>query len=493
MQRRSYIPLDDSMSSEFVHIIHDHELELRNQLYKQWQDCSNCDLVLRLKGGEIHAHSCVVSAFSPKLKNLLENSTRHTPGIDKVHLRILLDIGVMRYLLNMIYTGVLSFNTTMLPSIMEAAKWLEMEDIVKICQNYQQDTCIKYDAAEILVEHKTLNTDEYHSHDTPISCKPTADHRSRRKRGESAYHSDPLKEKSTKKGKSKLSKSQMAENLLNLSDAFTIVVEKEELIQEDVPLENSSWTSESLLNIKKPCGQQYTSKTLQIDDPVKEKQNTQKKRGRPSAPRNINIAPVIKSESQSLENVIEAQKDEVIKKHLQMVILPENLVSHTVKTEAELLDTDTPQRDSAMESFNSALVLHNSWTDDDSFEKSENSELDFILGKTDHISCKKCLSKFTKVEEYNEHVLNHPTFSCDACSITYYRKSNLTRHMRTSHFSKHHLSCKRCDFVAKTESELRSHCKAIHNETKPFLCEHPGCTYKTWKFDFLNRHIEIHW
>jgi hypothetical protein len=51
-------------------------------------------------------------------------------------INLTLDAGVVKCLLNMMYTGVLSFNTSMLSVVMATAEWLQMQDVVRLCQEY---------------------------------------------------------------------------------------------------------------------------------------------------------------------------------------------------------------------------------------------------------------------------------------------------------------------------------------------------------------------
>lgn len=81
----------DAFSSEFVHILHDHELELRTRLFKQWQESKNCDLILAAKGGKLYAHSCVVAAFSPKIRTLLENGSQISPAFTGTYMHIIFE------------------------------------------------------------------------------------------------------------------------------------------------------------------------------------------------------------------------------------------------------------------------------------------------------------------------------------------------------------------------------------------------------------------
>ena len=131
----------DVMHSEFVHILPDHESELCSKLYRQWQETQHCDLLMSVKGGELRAHSCVVAAFSPKLKILLENSAHFSnPAVNGVSIQLTFEVEVFRCLLNMMYTGVLSFNTALLSSVMSTARWMQMDEVVRLCQEYKEVT-----------------------------------------------------------------------------------------------------------------------------------------------------------------------------------------------------------------------------------------------------------------------------------------------------------------------------------------------------------------
>ncbi|XP_046353030.1 myoneurin-like [Haliotis rufescens] len=115
--------------------------------------------------------------------------------------------------------------------------------------------------------------------------------------------------------------------------------------------------------------------------------------------------------------------------------------------------------------------------------------------KAGKLKCPGCTSTFETSDDLQNHIetsSEHNAFRCTQCGVAYIRKSNLTRHMRTVHSNAFHLKCRSCNIVTKTERELRNHCLEVHNNNSPFECEEEGCNYRTYKYDFLRRHKQIH-
>ena len=461
----------DIMHSEFVHITPDHESELCNKLYRQWQETQHCDLLISAKGGNLRAHSCVVAAFSPKLKILLENSAQFSdPSVNGISVHLKFEVDVFRCLLNMMYTGVLSFNTTMLSSVMSTARWMQMEEVVRLCQEYKEvtgnhnDEAVLTDEAVLCEQDTNEDSDEQRvsfdlvgqneqyemKHDSRIMVAGQVHH----KRG------TPSKGVSARGAKRRRGKNRVHNTA-----------------KETVKLEAEADSSENGSERKETGNDPSDGNEADPSDFI-EHTDTDKTAKKASAMKGT----LKRQKSKKL-----ASKRPKISPKKQQETKPAS--SDTVQVKSEQLPSDK-EEDSTFR--DPSVMSHSEWVEAQHMGENDKEEVDFALGKMDRISCKRCMMKFTQLDEYFRHVTNHPTFTCDICLTTYYRKSNLTRHMRTNHFSQHHLRCKKCDFVAKTEKSLRIHFKDIHGDDKPFACDHPGCTYATWKFDFLHRHAEIH-
>ncbi|XP_076449690.1 uncharacterized protein LOC143286044 [Babylonia areolata] len=431
---------EDVIHSEFVHVLPDHETELRNKLYQQWQENLYCDVTLYLKGGELHAHSCVLAAFSPKLKIIMENSV-----IEKsIHLSF--EERVFQCLLNMMYTGVLSFNTAMMTSVLSTAQWLQMDEVVRFCQDYKDvmgDSCSDYEIYDdsVLTEVHIGSVKDgevpFNQAEDLDKVPETKSHAGKQKRGRKRGSSS----KTVSSPRGPRGKSRKA----NILSPVTI------------KLEPGTETNE-------------TRSEIQLSDPVDAipdkttKKTPQKARKKKSTP------------TKTKQRRAKSQNKR-----------PASPLITQVKTE-------NPSPDESMDSSftDHSVMSHVQWVEAQGLGSSGKEDTDFAMGKTDHIRCKKCLVKFTDLSKYLCHMADHPSFKCDHCNVTYYRLSNLTRHMRTSHSTEHHLQCKKCEFAAGTESALRNHFKEAHGGDKPFICDHPGCTYSSWKLEFLNRHSEIH-
>ncbi|GFO29940.1 Zinc finger protein [Plakobranchus ocellatus] len=129
-------------------------------------------------------------------------------------------------------------------------------------------------------------------------------------------------------------------------------------------------------------------------------------------------------------------------------------------------------------------------------------ELDFLMGSSTHMKCRRCNEKFTSLDLYQGHINNHPSFRCEECGMEFLRKFNLTRHVRYNHEGATHLTCRLCGseekgskttvFKAKTETEFRRHALEVHKIKEPFTCPHEGCSFRSWKYDRVIRHQQIH-
>ena len=461
----------DIVHSEFVHITPDHESELCNKLYRQWQETQHCDLLISAKGGDLRAHSCVVAAFSPKLKILLENSAHYSdPAVNGISIHLTFEVEVFRCLLNMMYTGVLSFNTAMLSSVMSTAHWMQMHEVVRLCQEYKEVTGNQNDEAmltdeavlcegstsegldEQTVSFELVGQNEVYETKQSKTKMASRAHRKRRtpSKGVSARGSR------RRRGKNRIQNS--AKKMVKLeaeTDSSDIGGEAKETVNDP-----SDATETDPSDLMEHTSTDKTTKKT----PARKGTLKRPNKGKKSALKKPKLNPKKQPETKPAS-------------------------SDTVEVKCEEPPSDKEEGSTFRDP---SVMSHSEWVEAQHMGENDKEEVDFALGKTDRISCKRCMMKFTQLDEYFRHVTNHPTFTCDICMTTYYRKSNLTRHMRTNHFSQHHLRCKKCEFVAKTEKSLRIHFKDVHGDDKPFACDHPGCTYATWKFDFLHRHAEIH-
>ncbi|KAL8583351.1 hypothetical protein ACOMHN_057637 [Nucella lapillus] len=485
----------DATQSEFVHVLPDHETELRHQLYQQWQEKRFCNITIGLKDGELRAHSCVLAAFSPRLKLILDGlyDDAKSDVVNDQFIPLTFREEVFQCLLNMMYTGILSFSTAVVSSVLSTARWLQMEDVVKLCQEYKevvggssQEAKIAEDSVLTEVNFEDVEEEEGFSHQTSSepqtrACSGT------RKRGRKINNASE-----------ELSTSPPISEKYNIPNEVIIKLEPEtelneiipEIIEISEPVTKKGCLSKQTVT-KKGClsKQTVTKKGCLSKQTVTKKgclsKQTVTKKGRLSKQRRQR--PDRRTEKQKKHEPKPTKTKQTREQLRKTSATTPDLTKVKVEIPSQEENTDCSFTDHAPSPMSPA-----EWVDAQDLDSHKKEEADFTLGKTCQIRCKKCLARFTDLDKYLSHISNHPTFKCDQCEITYYRLSNLTRHMRTSHSKEHHLQCKKCEFEAGSESALRTHFQEVHGGGKPFLCDHSGCTYSTWKLDFLKRHSEIH-
>ena len=453
--------MSDTTHSEFVHIMPNHETELCNKLYRQWQESQLCDLVISLNGGQLRAHSCIFAAISPKMKDILQNSGQYKSNMNGIYIQLTfeLEAEVFRCLLNMMYTGVLSFNTAILSSVLSAARWMQMHDVVRLCQEYKSDMgsiaeeCVLTDdmvlcevhAVQIKEEpadyfpNESLNPFIPQSHGKqPVSNAPV---RAPSKRGR--------KRRNFQKTATTLPKRCMRKRTKDKNQDLSDVVKMEPDPEGHEVDGMSSGASSSGQVHTDQIGLSATASTSAGD--VVEK---------PAVRRMRKARKGTSSEGKGPKGSLTKPKS-----------------------------TSSPDRDGSVDPF---VKSHTQLVENKGVSSHDTDFANFAMGKTDKIRCKRCAMKFRSMDKYLSHIQDHPAFTCDMCGKIYYRQSNMTRHKRLEHSAAHHLFCKICDFQGKTEKSLRTHFKEVHGDDKPFKCDYPGCTYSSWKYDFLNRHAEIH-
>ncbi|ESO83366.1 hypothetical protein LOTGIDRAFT_55210, partial [Lottia gigantea] len=122
-------------------------------------------------------------------------------------------------------------------------------------------------------------------------------------------------------------------------------------------------------------------------------------------------------------------------------------------------------------------------------------EIDELEYNESEFKCLNCRTIFGSISEIENHLktcIEEPKFECDECGREFERQCSLTFHKRLRHTDRAYLQCRKCNWKAKSEGELRTHCKKEHRILKPFFCDFSGCKYAARKYEFVLRHKKIH-
>ena len=102
-----------------------------------------------------------------------------------------------------------------------------------------------------------------------------------------------------------------------------------------------------------------------------------------------------------------------------------------------------------------------------------------------HHFCTECKYRFTRAADLNRHLRDHETSNkCDLCDKTFKSKSSLNRHNQTTHSEKQHI-CDICGKAFGTPYRLREH--SLTHQPKQHKCDACGSTFS--KKSNLTRHM----
>ena len=115
------------------------------------------------------------------------------------------------------------------------------------------------------------------------------------------------------------------------------------------------------------------------------------------------------------------------------------------------------------------------------------------MSEEDAFKCNNCGKKFALERLLRDHMRSHINhYKCPQCDMTCPTPSTLARHIRYKHIGDKPFQCNFCDYLGKTQNDVKGHMK-IHIEEPEFKCMEPGCGYicraqVTLKKHFLKKH-----
>ena len=107
----------------------------------------------------------------------------------------------------------------------------------------------------------------------------------------------------------------------------------------------------------------------------------------------------------------------------------------------------------------------------------------------------KCGKAFRLKERMEEHITQHhldiSPFTCKECGGSYPNEWRLKAHMKNSHPAERKFVCEECGKRYKGKDCLRAHA-VVHQEERPFNCDHPGCEFTFKTEAMLRSHSRTH-
>ncbi|PNF32344.1 hypothetical protein B7P43_G13153 [Cryptotermes secundus] len=102
--------------------------------------------------------------------------------------------------------------------------------------------------------------------------------------------------------------------------------------------------------------------------------------------------------------------------------------------------------------------------------------------------CSHCFRYYSSERLLQEHARCHVNrYKCAFCDITCYSASNLVTHIRFRHLNSKPFKCNFCKYTAKRKYDLEKHLK-IHYPGPVYRCEEEGCRFSCRSANVLRRH-----
>ncbi|XP_041373208.1 zinc finger protein 492-like [Gigantopelta aegis] len=444
-----------NVATNFVHILEDHGENLRNQLYQQWLRGEHCDLVIKFKDGEINVHSAVLFAVSPTLEELPKKKPIRYLNMPDM------ELSDLDPLIKMAYTGVLCVDMQYAEGVAMAARRLGMKDICLAIRGYLDKYQKNPSNGPIIVSSQKL---DYGDKSAENSIK----------RNEKAFHK-------TRQMKNKVRKLNLGKKRLHRKE-----MKGRKYSNKKIPLK-SYGDGESIQNGDSVTEKDSDESIPSLQKEIKREEDVEADEYSTMESHSGKTAEDFDESGSETEDYDEDSTSgvEMMVDDTDPEYKPTSYVSKTLYGNKDrVIDLGEMKFEGvAMTSPKLAFLGRRS----KSKRRRRNEQ-----GK---LKCPGCDAVFDAEVDLKKHVQSeeaHMLFRCPECELSYIRKSNLTRHMRTAHSKEFHLKCRYCDSVANTEKGLREHCRTRHNNPNPFECDEPNCTYKTYKYDFLRRHLQIH-
>ncbi|XP_069113996.1 GDNF-inducible zinc finger protein 1-like [Argopecten irradians] len=481
-----------------------------NELNAQRNISRFCDVILKVSGDQIFAHSNVLAAASPYFASFLglgQDSPRafsqKNPQIIEIHIDGSDgDSGygdAVHRVVDFMYTSNISLNYSVLTPVLEIAKIMQMSKIMEFCDLFQrgEDGVKLKEAQNNRSDASTQSTANYsnrfqpYPHDSNDIMEPPLKTEVKRKRGRPRKNREnvlldipkPLEQEELK------------------GDTIELV-ENEKTEQENLETEEGMFKedehSDLFLNVYKLDA---SVENMNEDEPESTADGRPIRRVRGKRPKHFEnyvdspMGSYNITKTKSGREIYECQdcpyNSEVMyhfRRHRS------SHLSASSKYKCDKCDFSTPRLKVLTNHRRNHLHEDNKCSFCD-FQADDKEILQVHLEKHSGqypYFCQYCETKFKTKTQLNIHLpkhLDNKPFVCTECNAGFKWKHALKNHMITHSQTKDHL-CDICGFTTAHKSQLKAH-RLIHTGNT-YKCEVPGCTFQATKRQNLKYHMLTH-
>ena len=498
-----------------------------------------CDVILRVSGEQIYAHSNVLAAASPYFGSFLgqgEDVPRAFSQKNPQIIEILIDGttddhgygDAVGRVVDFMYTNTIELSAQIQTQVLEIARIMQMKKIINFCERFGDGELGNYNVSIMKKDIATM-TDYIHnfkyssrlqaaSFVAEFSGKPKPVKkrgRPRKKRVESESEEEEINIKPAQhEGIGEINSEVVGECIV--TEIKPDHDEKDNVLQESDITSDQNQENTGLRRTRgrKPITSlMLPVRSSRVNRYGKDFVIQPIRRGRPSRIKSVEI----KAEKQDPENRDEEDKDDTdtdcemrqregseykcakcsfeTPDLLEMRIHRENDHGQRPKTySCNTCSFVTKRKKQYKEHM--AFHLHSnlicSFCDFKAdTEENFHAHLDKHTGPTPYF-CRLCDAKFKLSTQLNVHMQKHredKPYVCELCSASFRWKHALKNHMITHKATKDHL-CDICGFATAHKSQLKAHHLIHTGET--FKCDEPGCKFQATKKQNLKYHMLTH-
>ncbi|XP_067652357.1 myoneurin-like [Haliotis asinina] len=518
-------------------LVDKHRLEgILKALHDQRTASRFCDVLLRVCGEEIFAHSNVLAAASPYFGSFLGQGqdlprafSQKTPQVIEIHIDGSDgDSGygeAVRKVVDFMYTSNICLNLRILTQVLEISKIMQMEPLTNFCEHFQSgfrghkvipanDTSCKYSKVDVgtCTTGNSVNDIKTEVKDATVLHSETTE-----KSGEIKVERGMKQTK--KRGRGRPRKSKKEEESDDDFSAFISLMAEEENagkekigqtdidhnnegnnvgVEEDIDEDEGKNENDNNLSTMRTRGKRPITSYLTSTRSSARLRNSRSPRFRSDfimhplkrASRGVNKVIKIEKESKNCENKdVEENEDSEDRKEDDANFMPKgrNYTCDKCDFKAKRVKVLAEHKKKHLHAENICSFC----------DYKAESETDFKAHLVKHDGptpyfCKFCDVKFKSRTQLNTHLPKHredKPFVCNLCGAGFKWKHALKNHMITHSVTKDHL-CDICGFATAHKSQLKAH-RLIHTG-ETFKCDFEGCGFEATKRQNLKYHMLTH-